>query len=226
MADIKLKAEERKVFGRKVKRLREDGVLPANVFGTKVKSRAIQVDAGDFKSVFKEAGETNIIELSIGKNKVPVLIHNIQKDPISENYIHADFLQVDLKQKVSAQVPVVVVNESPAEKQGLGTLVQYFDEIEVEALPTELPEKFEIDASKLVEADQEFKVGELVFDKKKVTIELADDTVVVKVEPPRKEEEPSPAETKEAPEEAVGVVKESGESEEESAEDSEVGKEG
>lgn len=191
MAGITLKAEERKLFGRKVKQLRNDGLLPANIFGKGVKSKAIQVDVNDFENIFAKAGETNVLDLQVGKSSVPVLIHGIQKDPIAGEYLHADFLQVDLKQKVSAQVPIVLANESPAEKQGLGTVVQYFDEIEVEALPTDLPEKFEVDLSQLTKADQEINVKDLKYDKKKIEIEIDAETVLVKVEPPREEEEES-----------------------------------
>src|SRR3989344_4347005 len=111
MAQISLNTEIRKLAGRKVKSLRREGIIPANVFGRKVKSQMLQVNAREFEKVFSEAGETGVVELSVGKEKKPVLVHNLQKDPISEQILHIDFLQVDLKQKVSAQVPIELVNE-------------------------------------------------------------------------------------------------------------------
>ncbi len=191
MANYKITADTRTVLGRKVKRLRKEGILPANIFGKKVKSTAIQLPIKEFAKVFSEAGETSIIEVELNKTKHPVLVSNIQVDPLSNNPIHVDFMEVDLKEKVTAQVPVEVVGESPAEKQGLGTVVQYVDEIEVEALPTDLPEQFIIDLTKLEEVDQQVKIGDIKYDSSKVEIKDDMETIVVKVEPQR-EEEPEP----------------------------------
>lgn len=195
MNKFKLKAEQRKIVGRKVKTLRTLGVLPSNVFGSGVKSKSIKVDRKEFEKVFKEAGETSIIEMVLGNKKIPVLVHGIQRDPVTSEMLHIDFLQIDLKKKVTASVPVILVGEAPAEKQGLGTAVQNIDEIEVEALPTDLPEKFEVDLSVLEEASSSIQVKDLSFDKAKVSISIEGDEVVVKIEELRKEEEPEPVET-------------------------------
>lgn len=192
MDKLNLKADQRKVTGRKVKSLREEGILPGVIFGKDVKSENIKLDEKDFEKVFSKAGETSIVEISLGKSKRPTLIKNVQKDPVNGKFLHVDFLQVDLKKKVSAQIPLELVGESPAEKQGLGTVVQYLDEIEVEALPTDLLEKFEIDASKLEEVDQAIYVKDLKVDKSKMEVKEEEDTLLVKVEPPQKEEEPEP----------------------------------
>jgi len=180
---ITLKTSKRELFGRKVSRLRKDGLIPANIFGKKIKSEAITVDAKEFTEVFKKTGETQIIDLG-GK---PVLISNVQTDPVSDQVIHIDFRQVDLTEKISAKVPVELEGESPAEKQNLGTVVQQIHEIEVEALPSDLPEKITIDASILIEVDQAIYVKDLKVDKK---VEIITDleSIIVKVEPPTKEE--------------------------------------
>lgn len=180
---IKLKYEKRELFGRKVNRIRKVGLVPANIFGKDVKSEAISINAKEFSEVFKKAGETQIIDLS-GK---PVLVSNIQVDPISGLMLHIDFRQVDLKEKIEAKVPVEVIGESPAEKQNLGTVVQQLHEIEVSALPTDLPEKITVDASTLLEVDQAIYVKDLKVDK---NVEIISDleTIVVKVEAPTKEE--------------------------------------
>jgi large subunit ribosomal protein L25 len=196
-----LKAEKRKVFGRKIKSLRREGILPANIYGKKVKSLAIQFPLKDFEKVYKEAGETGIIEVVVAKNKKPALIHNVQVDPVTDLPLHADLLQVDLKEKVTAAVPVELIGEAPAEKQGLGTAVQYLDEIEVEALPTDLPEKFEVGISKLEEVDNAIMVKDLEVDTKKIEVKSDAEQIIVKVEPPQKEEEITPTPTEE--EEAV-----------------------
>lgn len=199
MEKFTLKADRRKITGRKVKTLRKEGILPANVFGKKVKSLALQVKLADFVDIFKKAGETGIVYL----NERPVLISNIQKSPVSGLPIHVDFHQIDLKEKVEADVPVEVVGESSIEKQGLGTVVQYIDEVSVEALPMDLPEKFEIDASTLIEVDQAVYVKDLKVDRTKVEIKLDAETILVKVEPPQKEEVAPVVETPAAEAEAV-----------------------
>lgn len=192
-----LKAEGRKITGRKVKNLRKEGILPGNVYGKKVKSESLQVNLKDFEKIYKDVGETGLLNLQIGKTEKPVLIHNLQTHPVTDEPIHVDFLQVDLKEKVVAEVPVELTGESPAEKQGLGTVVQMINEIEVEALPSDLPEKFEIDKASLIEVDQAILVKDLKVDRAKVEVKTDPEGIVVKVEPPQKEEvapAPAPAE--------------------------------
>ncbi|KKP46524.1 MAG: 50S ribosomal protein L25 [Candidatus Woesebacteria bacterium GW2011_GWA1_33_30] len=178
-----LKATKREVFGRKVKRFRKEGLAPANIFGKKIKSEAIFVNKKEFTDVFAKAGETQIIHL----NDKPVLVSGLQIDPVTSDYLHVDFRRVDLTEKITAKVPVEIVGESPAEKQKMGTVVQQLSEIEVEALPADLPEKIEIDATTLIEVDQTIYVKDLKIDKK-VTIKTDLESIVAKVEPPTKEE--------------------------------------
>lgn len=215
-----LKAEERSLKGRKVKKLREKGILPANVFGKKIKSKSVGVKKEEFDKIFSEVGETGLINLKVEGEKEDraVLVSNVQVDPVSDLTIHIDFRQVDLKEKVTAEVPVELVGESPAEKQSLGTVVLYIDEIEVEALPTDLPEKFTIDISKLEDVDQAVLVKDLNVNKNKVEVLTDLEEIVAKVEPPQKEEvveEPKA----EVEEEAVSPEAESKEGEESLKED-------
>lgn len=195
-----IKAEKRKILGRKVKALRREGVLPANIYGKKIKSEAVKVISKDFTEVFSKAGETGLVDLVLEGKKRSVLIHNVQKDPITDTPVHADFLQVDLKEKVTAQIPIELTGESSAEKEGKGTVVQYIDEIEVEALPTDLLEKFEVELSVLKKVKDVIKVVDLKVNKTKIDIKNETNQIIVKVEPPRKEEE----EIKPEPEEAEG----------------------
>jgi len=184
MEKIVLKAKIRKDIGRKVKLLRKEGILPANIYGKKIKSESIQIDLKEFLNIYKVVGDTKLFYI----NERPVLVANIQKDPVSDSLLHIDFHQVDLKEKVEAKVPVELIGESPAEKQSIGTVVQYLNEIEVEALPTDLPDKFEIDISKLSEVDQMVHVKDLPFDKSKIEVKTDLEEILVKVEPPQKEE--------------------------------------
>ena len=202
-----LKAEVRKIEGRKVKNLRAQGILPANIYGRNIKSQAVQVLLKDFEKVYSEVGETGLVDLEVGKEVRPVLVHNVQLNPVTDKPVHVDFLQVDLKEKVEADVPVEMAGESPAEKQALGTVVQYINEIQVEALPRDLPEKFVVDISGLTEVDQAIFVRNIKVDRSKVELKGDAEAIVVKVEPPQKiEETPAPVES-EAPVEGATPAK-------------------
>jgi len=183
-----LKAEDRKIEGRKVKAIRKQNVIPANIFGNKIKSKSIQVSLKDFENLYKEVGETGVINLDFGSEKRPVLVHDVQLNPKTDEVLHIDFHQVDLKEKIEAEVPVELTGESPAEKQSLGTVVQYVNEIKVEALPGDLPEKFVVDVSELSEVDQAVFVKDLKMDRSKVEVKNDAEEIIVKVEPPQKEE--------------------------------------
>lgn len=188
MEKIILKAKLRKLVGRKVKLLRKEGILPANIYGKKIKSESIQIDLKEFLDVYKKVGDTKLFYI----NERPVLVANIQKNPVSDALLHVDFHQVDLKEKVEAKVPVELTGESPAEKQSIGTVVQYINEVEVEAFPTNLPEKFVVDISKLTEVDQAIFVKDIKVDKSKVEIRTDVESILAKVEPPQKEEVVAP----------------------------------
>jgi large subunit ribosomal protein L25 len=177
MEKHKLQAEKRKVLGRKVKKIRKEGVLPANIYGKGVKSLSIQLPVKNFLKVYEEAGETGIIELSVDEEKYPVLVHNLQLHPVTSQPLHVDFHHISLTEKVKATVPLVTIGEAPAVAQKLGLLLTPISEIEVEALPGDLPEKIELDISLLKEVGQELKVSDLKVNEK--VIILADPNLVV-----------------------------------------------
>lgn len=161
--DIRLKAEARRVFGRKVKQLRNKGITPANIFGKQVKSEAVQLSQKEFLAVLAKAGETKIVNLEVsGEDKSrPVLIHNVQKHPVFEDIVHVDFYQVDLKEKIAANIPLELIGEPLAVKDKIGILIQPISEVEVEALPTDFPEKIEVDVSGLKAVDDAITVADL-----------------------------------------------------------------
>jgi large subunit ribosomal protein L25 len=199
MANPKLTAKSRKIFGRKVKKLRREGILPANLYGKKVKSQALELPVVDFLKVFKQVGETSLVDLKINSQTRPVLIHNLQVHPVTDEPLHADFHQVSLKEKTTADVPVEIRGDAPAVEQKKGILIQPLDEIEVEALPTDFPEKFVVDISKLEEVDQAITVADLDYDKKKVKILADPGEMVVKINPLEKEEVAPPPPVEEVP---------------------------
>lgn len=185
-----LQAEARKVVGRKVKQLRRDGVLPANIYGREVKSQSVQVKLADFLKTFEEAGETGLISLQVDGVEHPVLIHNVQYHPITDAPVHADFFEVNLKEKVTATVPIEFTGESPIEKSQEGIVVPQLREVEVEALPTDLPENITVDVSELTEVGQAIKVADLKVDREKVEVKGDPEQIVVVIEEPAKVEEP------------------------------------
>lgn len=205
MAQPTLTVKPRKVFGRKVKKLRQEGVLPANLYGKKIKSQALELPKADFLKIYERVGETGLVDLKIGSQTRPVLIHNLQLHPVTEEPLHADFHQVSLKEKTTADVPIEIRGEAPAVEQKKGILIQPLDEIEVEALPTDLPEKFVVDVSKLAEVDQAITVADLDYDKKKVEVLVDPSEIVAKINPLEEEEvAPPPVEevaAEEVPEE-------------------------
>jgi len=197
-----LKVKERKVSGRKVKLLRDEGILPANLYGKGVKSDSLQIAYKEFALVYKEVGETGIVEVLVegSKKNHPVLIQNVQKNPVNGNFLHADFRQVNMTEKLTATVPLEMLGEAPGVKTG-GVLVQILSEIEVEALPADLPDQITFDVSTLAQIGQSLTIENLIFDKSKVTLKIEDPkALIAKVEEPQKEEapEPSPAEAEAA----------------------------
>ncbi len=160
MKHEKLKVEKRKVLGKKVKKLRRDGVLPANVYGKDIKSTAVQLPTKDFTTVYGEVGETGLVDLDLEGTIIPVLIQNVYKN-FRGNYLHADFFKVNLKEKVKANIPLEIVGEPKAVTEKIGILMNIVSEIEVEALPTDLPEKIEVNVEHLTNIDDQITVADL-----------------------------------------------------------------
>ena len=185
MDRLSLQAEERKIVGKKVKNLRRDGKLPGHVFGKGLDTEVVAVEVKDFLKTFHQAGETGLIDLKIGKEKVrPVLIRDVQYDPVKGSPIHIDFYQVNLSEKVKVSVPIVQIGEPPeAVHLGEAIVLQTVNELEVEALPTDLPEKIEVDIASLKAIDDAISVSQLSLDREKVTIHADPEEIVIKLAP-------------------------------------------
>jgi large subunit ribosomal protein L25 len=212
MANASLKVEERVIFGKKVARLRRQGVTPANIYGHGLDSKAIQVPTPELVRLLKETSRNAIIDLSVGGEPAtrPVMIRSVQRDPVTHEILHVDFYQVSLKEKMRAEVPVHLVGESPAVKDLGGILLQEVETLTVRALPTDIPAAIEVDVSGLTELEQSLHVGQLPRNDRYEI--LADpDVVLVKVAAPRLAEE-----VEEAPveEEVEAAVEEAAEAEE------------
>jgi large subunit ribosomal protein L25 len=187
-----IKAENRSVLGRKVKNLRKEGLTPATVYGKGVESKSIQFVSKELEKMFEELGESTLVEISLDeKEKLPVLFRNPQYHPVEGNLIHIDCYKVNLKEKITATVPLEFVGESLAVKNG-NILVTVTDEVEIEALPADLPEKIEVDISVLEGLESTIMVRDLKIDNSKLTMITDVEQLVVKVEEPKEEviEEP------------------------------------
>lgn len=157
----KLTVTKRGVLGKKVKKLRKEGILPANIYGKDLKSTSVQVPYKDFEAIYEEAGETGLIDIEVDGQLRPVLIHNVQIDHLTRLPLHADFYQVNLKEKVKTMVPIVVAGEPKAVSDKIGLLLQPLAEIEVEALPEDLPENIEVNVENLAAVDDQITVADL-----------------------------------------------------------------
>lgn len=156
----KLKVEKRKVLGKQVKKLRRDGIVPGNVYGKSIKSEAVQTALKEFTNVYSKAGETGLVDLELAGKAIPVLIHNVHKD-FRGNVLHADFFQVNLKEKVKTMVPLEIAGEPKAVTDKIGLLMNILSEVEVEALPEELPEKIDVNVEHLANIDDQITVADL-----------------------------------------------------------------
>lgn len=189
MENLKLAAEPRKLVGKQVKKLRREGLIPANLFGKGIKSESVQVRVPEFSRIWKKAGETTLVDLSLGASKSkPVLIKAVQRGPVDHKILHVDFQQVNLKEKISTSVPLVLEGESPTEKSGTALVLQTLAEVAVEALPTEIPHDIKVDVSKLTEIGQTITVKDLKVPKE-VEVKTPPETVIISVQTAEMKEE-------------------------------------
>jgi len=221
MEQIELQAQKRESAGKSPNSLRREGFLPSVVYGHNFAPLSIQIKYVDFEKVFRKAGESALINLKTENGEEPVVIKDIQKNPVTGKIIHADFYKVNLKEKIKAKIPLAVKGESEAVKAG-GVLVKTVNEFEVEALPQDLPHELEIDISRLQNIGDHILVRDISVSDK-IKIQADPDEVVALVQEPREEaveeapasveetevikKEPSAAEATEGKEErTTGVV--------------------
>lgn len=187
---ISLSAKLRAEKGKKTKTLKNAGQVPAVVYGPGVKNASIAIDEKEFAKVLKKAGESSLVELDINgeKTKRPVLIHDIQKDPVSGKIIHVDFYQADLTKEVEVKVPLVFEGVALAEKELGGTLNKNMLEIEVKATPEKLPHEIIVSIEGLKTFADHILVKNIKLPQG-VTTPKNPDEVVAAVLPPQKIEE-------------------------------------
>lgn len=156
----RLAVEKRKILGKQIKKLRREGILPGNIFGKNIKSTSVQVPLKEFNPVYKEAGSTGLVDLELDGKIIPVLIQDLQTD-YKNNVLHANFYQVNLKEKVKSAIPLEIIGEPKAVTEKAGLLMNILSEVEVEALPEDLPEHIEVNVEHLAAVDDQITVADL-----------------------------------------------------------------
>lgn len=214
-----LTAEDRSVLGKKVKKLRREGLLPANVYGKGLPSKALQVKLQDFEAVFKEAGETGLVDLTWDGQTKPVLIKNLQWNHQTRTPLHTDFFQVNLKEKIKAMVPLVITDEAQAVTDKVGLLLQTAHEVEVEALPDKLPENIEFSVAHMAAVNDSVTVADLKAPADVAILSEPSQTVAKITDFPVEEPEETPEETAEGEAPAAEGESAEGESSEAPAEE-------
>lgn len=184
---MQLNARKRTELGKKTKKLREARQLPAVIYGPGIESIPVSLDYKEFFDAYRQAGETTLVDVLVNDaegaktQKYPVLIKEIQLHPVSWEILHASFYKVNLKEKTTASIPVVTEGEETIAlvKTGEALVLTQLSEIEVEALPMDLPHEFIVDVSHLEEIGDAVTVGELEFDREKVEIVGHEEDAVV-----------------------------------------------
>jgi large subunit ribosomal protein L25 len=189
-----LEVSKRDVTGKKVRFLRRQGIVPANIYGHGIESSAINVDVRSLKHLLAHTGMTDLISLKVDGSKEPVkvLMREIQRNPLTDEPLHVNFYQVSMTEKIKAEVPLVFVGEAPVlKKVKNSSILHLLDALEIEALPDDLPHNFEVDISGLEDLDHTVHVKDIPLGRG-ITLLSDPEQMVVKVAEARKEEEVVP----------------------------------
>jgi large subunit ribosomal protein L25 len=176
----------------KLDALRKSGEIPAVFYGAGKTTTSISIPIIEFKKVWREAGESSAVKIGMTEGNIDALIHEVQVDPITDEPIHVDFLAIDMKKKIRVNVPLVFEGISNAVKSGIGNLVKVLHEIEVEALPNDLPHNLIVDISKLNTLDDQIFVSDIKLPAGVVAITAGDEIVVSVVAQVEEKEEVAP----------------------------------
>ena len=190
MAELTVGAEIRQEFGKNAnRRTRASGRIPAIVYGRGLDSVAVSVDPKDLERILHSgAGHNTIFELTFEGNAKDVLIRDYQVDPVTDEFLHADFQTVIMDQLMTFQVPVEAVGTAEGVKLYGGVLDTVLREIELECLPTDLPDHIKVDVNHLGVGDS-LRVGDVEVDESKIQVLSDPEQVVFNVIPPVVEEE-------------------------------------
>jgi len=189
MAELILKVDERKEFGKNVnRRLRAQGMIPGVVYGRGEKNWNVTIDPKEVLKIFEsDSGRNTIFEIKVGSEQRDVVIKDFQLDPVKGSLVHIDFQGIALDQKMTFQIPIETVGISAGVKNSGGILEINLREIEVECLPRDVPDQIKIDVTEL-ELGDSIRVSSVGFINELVAITSDPDIVVLAVNAPRIEE--------------------------------------
>ena len=204
MEDLRLKATQREVLGKKSRFLRRQGITPTHLYGHNLESLTLQCDTAELRQVVAQAGRTRLISLEVdGKQSRSVFVREIQRDEVARQLLHVDFYQVRKGEKITVDVPIILVGEAPAMKEKRRMLAHGITSLSIECLPDNVPPQIEVELSPLEELEQAIHVKDIVLGAD-FTVNADPEQLVVKV---------SEAVVKEVIEEVVAEVEEEVEAE-------------
>ena len=177
-----LTVEPRTVIGKQSRQLRRQDLVPAVVYGPNIDPQSIQVPLKELERVYLRAGNITLIDLKVGEGTESrkVFIYNVQRNPVNHGLMHVDFLEVNLREEMTASVPINLIGEAPAVHRNEGLLMSALDHVQVRALPMDLPPGLDLDISGLEEIDQALHVSDLTIPGN-VTLLTPEDEMVVKI---------------------------------------------
>ena len=185
---IKLELAPRELLGKKVNQLRRAGIIPVHLYGPGIESRSLQCEGPRLIQVLARAGGNTPISVTVQGEEGNQLAfaREIQWDPRRDDVLHVDLLVAELTRLVSAQVPIVLTGESPGARMVGGTVMHQLRQLDVQALPLEMPGQAEVDLATLTEPDSVVRVGDISLPGN-VTVLSDPEEVVVRIELPRVE---------------------------------------
>jgi len=161
MDEVQLQAKKRTIIGKQVKSLRREGLIPGIVYGGEGDPIPVELDGRETTKILTQTSASTLITLKVGRKNHTVLLRDIQYDVIRREPIHVDFLEVAMDVTIRTTVPLEFIGEAPAVSDQGGILVTGLNEIEIEALPSDLPDKVSVDLEPLREIDSIITVGDI-----------------------------------------------------------------
>lgn len=189
MATYLLNAKKRNETGKSVQALREKRLIPGIIYGKGADPEMVTVQKSEFDKVYREAGASQLVDITLeDSTPVTVLIHDVQRDPRLHTVFHIDFYRVNLKEKLTAEIPLKLIGESKAVKALGGILVKGIDSVEVRCLPTDLVPEIVVDISVIEDFEHSIRIKDLPIPAG-VEILSEDDVIVASVTAPLSDEE-------------------------------------
>ena len=222
MEEVVFQANQRDVIGKKVKRLRKEGLLPAVVYGHNIEPIPISLDMREANRTLDSISPSALIVLNIDGEKHYAIVRDKQRNPLLRSIIHIDFQAVSLTETVRADVNVNIVGEAPAVETYLAILVPSLEQLSIECLPTDLPDRIDVDVSGLAEIGDSLLVSDLIVPDGVEILNDPEDVVVVVIPPAAEEEEEVEEEEIEVEEGVEPEVLERGKREEDEEEEEET----